>query len=117
MLSNNANQLIAAAKKVIDLRDDDMSEHDRVLFVDEGIDMLRQALAAFEAQAEPWVPVTERLPDDPQDCVFYSDDLRNPVPMSMGLYINGKFKCAGFEMVNVTHWMPLPQPPKENPNG
>ncbi|MCV5968689.1 hypothetical protein, partial [Lactococcus petauri] len=38
------------AKKVIDLRDDDMSEHDRVLFVDEGIDMLRQALAAFEAQ-------------------------------------------------------------------
>lgn len=58
-----------------------------------------------------WIPVTERMPDDPQEVVFYSPDLRNPTEMLIGLYIRGEFKCAGHVWVNVTHWMPLPAAP------
>lgn len=76
-------------------------------------DMVRSLQASVAVQQ--WISVRERKPDDPQDCMFYSDDLRNPVPMLIGLYIRGKFKCAGHEMVNVTHWAPLPAAPGIKP--
>lgn len=76
-------------------------------------DMVRSLQAAVAVQQ--WISVSERKPDDPQDCMFYSDDLRNPVPMLIGLYIRGKYKCAGHEMVNVTHWAPLPAAPGLKP--
>ena len=44
LLAINA-ELLEAAMKVVELRDSGMTENDRVLFVDEGIDMLYAAIA------------------------------------------------------------------------
>ena len=59
-----------------------------------------------------WIPVTERLPEDEVLCIndrqfylvglLYCDDVGN--------YI---CETDGEIMYDVTHWMPLPQPPKE----
>ena len=59
-----------------------------------------------------WIPVTERLPEDEVLCIndrqfylvglLYCDDVGN--------YI---CETDGEIMYDVTHWMPLPKPPKD----
>ena len=55
-----------------------------------------------------WIPVTERLPEE-YKAVFVCYK-------SGTVYINyirqgGKWNCIGDD---ITHWMPLPEPPKED---
>jgi hypothetical protein len=81
----------------------------------------RPLYAAPVAQAEPWVSVTERLPDhkggyfDTTPCLLAWDD----GTVESGWYCGqGSFQHANGDMdyheeAKVTHWMPLPQPPKE----
>ena len=63
---------------------------------------------------QKWIPVTERLPEDSSGVIlctrsrivgvgFYDKDTRNWVQHYSG----------GGICVEVTHWMPLPEPPKE----
>ena len=55
-----------------------------------------------------WIPVDDRLPDKPMKCLVYTK----------------RGECGGYDIsyynqgfylqyANVTHWMPLPEPPKE----
>lgn len=61
-----------------------------------------------------WVTVaTGGLPEDRAEVLFYSDDLRNPASMLLGMFIDGDFCCAGHVMTNVTHWAPKPLQPGE----
>ena len=64
--------------------------------------------ALREQEQRRWIPVTERLPDKPMKCLVYTK----------------RGECCGYDMAcynqgfylqyaNVTHWMPLPEPPKE----
>ena len=69
----------------------------------------RMAVSALREQEQRrWIPVTERLPDKPMKCLVYTK----------------RGECCGYDMAcynqgfylqyaNVTHWMPLPEPPKE----
>lgn len=55
-----------------------------------------------------WVPVEERLPEQtPTQCLCYSKD----GCCMVGVYTNWgwMFPCY---LEKVTHWMPLPEPPK-----
>lgn len=62
------------------------------------------AIAALREQKERrWVPVSERLPDVGIEVLIYSEDDGVCVD-----YYGGD----SFGYYNVTHWMPLPQPPK-----
>lgn len=95
--------------------------------------------AANWADSNPhWIPVEEKLP--PFDCIedgscrcsqpvliydpirawiyvgrYESDDLYGN---TYWVYGNGKRPtrevCGGYEIDNITHWMPMPQPPKED---
>ena len=68
-------------------------------------------LAGYKAAAPQWISVKDRLPED-NDIVlivfqgsvvsvaFYEGDWRHPLYPQTAL-------------VSVTHWMPLPEPPKE----
>lgn len=65
-----------------------------------------------------WISVSERLPEN-RDYVlvctknkFYGT--RN---ISKAYFGDGKWYGQGGRWTNVTHWMPLPEPPKEDSNG
>ena len=69
-------------------------------------------LAGYQAAAPQWISVKDKLPDS--------------TPMVLAMCING-YELAyygnygkgqwtntlGTEHLNVTHWMPLPEPPKD----
>lgn len=65
--------------------------------------------------AAKWIPVSERLPENRGDvllCRKWWNEIRNP---QMGWYnevSRGWFDLSNREIRNVTHWMPLPEPPK-----
>lgn len=81
-------------------------------------------LGEYEKMIEPlnaeiaeWIPVSERLPEVKTDVLVYND--AGGMPMvdvdSMGHY---EYVDASFwyRSQNVTHWMPLPCPPKTKVN-
>ena len=85
------------------------------------------AIAAWNRRAEPhWIPVTERLPDCDDKWgiskIVLCLDARGRA--GFGIYQNGEKQLyhagwftggdVGEGGVTVTHWMPLPEPPKEN---
>ena len=87
--------------------------------------ILYKAADAIEELSKPrWIPVTERLPEEQinpntQDfeyvlCVTIWGDVR---PFKYGTPIGQKeahfWNGAGYVDAYVTHWMPLPTPPKE----
>ena len=75
-------------------------------------DTAKELLEAGAAPVPTWVSVTEGLPER-VDVEFYSPDMRNPCNQLIGRFIDGRWMCAGYEMVNVTHWKPLAAAPKE----
>ena len=60
--------------------------------------------ALREQEQRRWIPVTERLPDIGIEVLVYSED--DGICMD---YYGGD----SFGYYDVTHWMPLPEPPKE----
>lgn len=82
--------------------------------IENQIDSLKTAITALEAQqADRWIPVTKRLPEDrgypPVICCNVEDDWTDAAIVSE----NGHFiNCEG-EIIRPTHWIPLPEPWKE----
>ena len=67
----------------------------------------------YEAGKPKWIPVSERLPgfEIERVLVMINGDLILGYPkMDTDRYRNGIWVRYGD---NVTHWMPLPEPPKE----
>jgi hypothetical protein len=58
-----------------------------------------------------WISVNDRLPEDGQSVLVHYVDGWMPVAH----LLNGKWYQSGGETswLSVTHWMPLPEPPKE----
>ena len=79
---------------------------------------LSMAVAALREQEErQWIPVEKRLPEKYQTVVGWCKD--NPFSKYTEAIVcwNGKgwvFLYAQRYVANVTHWMPLPEPPKED---
>lgn len=63
---------------------------------------------------QKWIPVTERLPEDGTDVLAYQNRGEEtrlvPANYGCGVWFDCFFDC---EADHITHWMPLPQPPKE----
>lgn len=98
-----ADRLEALGQELIDER----YRHDRLqdFCVAQG-----EELSRLKAQ-QRWIPVTERLPEDDDDVLIMSSG-----SISMGYYsIYNEYWADYINVYNsdVTHWMPLPEPPKE----
>ena len=60
-----------------------------------------------------WIPVTERLPEGEKDVLVWISVGETPiVAYDVDCYNEHAKRWVCFEN-NVTHWMPLPDPPKE----
>lgn len=62
------------------------------------------------AIAQQWIPVTERLPKQGQEVIVYSGGVSIPTVFAY------QFWDKNYESwERITHWMPMPEPPKEVP--
>lgn len=64
-----------------------------------------------------WIPVSELLPEDGSDILVYCDDGEESRIVDCN-YDNGVWFDCVFNTImifkNITHWMPLPKPPKKD---
>lgn len=76
---------------------------------------------AVAKERQRWIPVTERLPDisnswgvsDVVLCIISDPSGYPPPNPGLCVYLeDGRWTCHG-QIVRVTHWRPLPEPPKE----
>lgn len=98
------------------------SAHERALGIEKGI--LQEFLELFEAAPEKWIPVTDRLPDKEfwEYQEKYGQDNMEVLVMIKGaraattLYYDdeGDFCDEDGATWLVTHWQPMPRPPKED---
>ena len=69
---------------------------------------------ALECNMPVWIPVTERLPEEDEDVLcFTGEDMKvgyHRDEWGQDEWTTGYF---GSGTINVTHWMPLPIPPKD----
>lgn len=71
------------------------------------------AVAALREQEDRrWIPVTERVPDYSVPSTFYLCYWNGYIRVCKYCRTRNVFELRG-KKVNVTHWMPLPEPPKE----
>ena len=57
-----------------------------------------------------WIPVTERLPERNYNCLVADD---GTIVYGYMNFTGEWMDCLGDKLKYVSHWMPLPQPPKE----
>lgn len=80
------------------------------------LDSLARMLNEVTASRE-WIPVTERIPADGSDILAYYDNKIETriIPCN---YYKGEWSDCVFNTERVfkyiTHWMPLPNPPKKD---
>ena len=69
-------------------------------------------LTPEEVTVSRWIPVTERLPEDDATVLTYKNGI---VEVQKYEKRRNGWICKGWfwSLANVTHWMPLPEPPKE----
>lgn len=87
--------------------------------------MKREIERMIVAGKPRWIPVEESLPDDNTPVLVVNDDGKVIVAKHekdiFGWYL--KYSEYDFDVWDacengaITHWMPLPEPPKEDPNG
>ena len=75
------------------------------------LDVLMKAADAIEELSKPrWIPVTERLPEAYKPVLLYNGEgiATGYMHSDKRFTVNGSYFPS-----RPTHWMPLPQPPKE----
>ena len=81
------------------------------------MEMFTDHLIANGVTVQKWIPVSERFPPKGVFVLFqYAKNSRKPTmfaknTMAVGRYENKMFIVDGCAVL-VTHWMPIPQPPK-----
>ena len=72
-------------------------------------------LIANGVTIQKWIPVAERLPERNGDylvCTFHDFYKTTKIAKASFKSNSGGFYGQGGHWSNVTHWMPLPEPPK-----
>jgi len=69
------------------------------------------ALAIAALSRDRWISVEDRLPEEGEWVLIFGPGYHVPLE---GFLISGAWIDDQFERRTVTHWMPLPEPPKED---
>ena len=62
-----------------------------------------------------WISVKDRLPENDNHVLCCTETKKGMKNVIIGYYMNGAWRCGMNS--NVTHWMPMPEPPKGENNG
>ena len=81
-----------------------LAEYDRVHIGEPG--KARKLIEDAPAVSE-WIPVSERLPEQGQEVIVYSGGVLKPTVFASQFWNKHYDSWA-----RITHWMPLPEPPK-----
>lgn len=75
-------------------------------------DLIADLAEAFNNTPE-WISIKDRLPDDSREVLIHNAEYREPL-MIIGWYSHDFKSWVSYDVDNleVTHWMPLPEPPK-----
>lgn len=69
------------------------------------------------APVQKWIPVSERLPDEGKFVLVYGQYLHNNIfdggTMAVSRRLDVNYWSGFGRTERITHWMPLPEPPKE----
>lgn len=67
----------------------------------------------FNDLSPKWVSVDDRLPDNTKAVLVYVASTQGPSFTEIDHFVNGEFHFQALSKCNsVTHWAPLPEPPK-----
>ena len=94
----------------------DVTIQEEIDINDEEIERIADHLIANGVTVQEWISVKDRLPEDDSDVLAY---LRigeigriYPANYANGMWFDCMFNTPATD--TTTHWMPLPEPPKEN---
>lgn len=77
--------------------------------IDEVNEACRMGMEALERTR--WIPCSERMPERPGDYQVCTKNEYYGTKNVAKRYFNGD--CWSGRWTNITHWMPLPEPPEE----
>ena len=88
---------------------------------DNVVDMI-ESIPAADVRPVKWIPVTERLPELHEEVLVCTEEYGETVlGFAMVAVFDGTGWLEAWErktyLTAVTHWMPLPEPPKEDEHG
>lgn len=75
------------------------------------IESLSGQLEQLEATQPKWISVKDNLPDDFKDVLVYCS-FHESNWLEVAHQFRGNWWKGGKSMLNVSYWMPLPEPPK-----
>jgi hypothetical protein len=83
-----------------------------------GLTMIQAADAIEELSKPKWIPVTERWPEERMAVIVYAPYMKNEfmaywTGSRWMVWAAGEYEREMPEYHQITHWMPLPEPPKE----
>ena len=121
----DANELKEIIVDGLDAVKESMGEHSKMI-VDAAIFAVCNSIDRAETVKQDWISVKDRLPrrrreylclcqfgDDPT-WRFHNVLMFHPEKDSDNGYVKGPhFSNEGMDGMKVTHWMPLPEPPKD----
>lgn len=88
--------------------------------IKDALSVIEELQAEIERIQPKWISVSERMPEDESDIIVYCDDGEESRIVACN-YDNGVWFDCVFNTVmvfkNITHWMPLPKPPKKDGDG
>lgn len=99
----------------ITLGDDLVKAADRIANQSTHIAALQQEIEKLRGQVPRWIPVEERLPEDPVKKVLVFVPHTHGDIVDAGRYLGADgWVLEGWHLTQnaVTHWMPLPEPPE-----
>lgn len=115
-------------EKLIELLNENFTEycnvdiiagHCKIRAITFEVDRFADFLISNGVTFRKWIPVSERLPEVGTGNVLVARSYKGKPYVDVGEFINGTACCWGDEYaINprehiTTHWMPLPNPPKE----
>ena len=85
-------------------------------YVCDSIQQAEKMIAKGYRKQSGWVSVKERLPEKDGMYIVHTKNLTGHSPLGLNVfvaeYILSDFVFYGWEDNRITHWMPLPEPPK-----